>query len=74
MKKQTKVKNTKNIIGAMFIIAVLSVSALSQGGLSHAATISELRDQANALQNQINQNNQKATQLAGEADTLKGKK
>lgn len=73
MKKQIKVKNIKNVMWAMFIIAVLACSTLSQGGLSHAATISELRDQANALQNQINQNNQKANQLAGEADTLKGK-
>jgi surface antigen len=73
MKKQTKIKNTKKFIGAMFIIVVFAVSALYQGGLGHAATVSELRDQANALQDQINQNNQKANQLAGQADSLKGK-
>ncbi len=38
-----------------------------------AATVDELRAQANALQAQIDANNAEATRLAGEADTLQNK-
>lgn len=72
MRKQTKVKNTKNYIGAMIIIAVFIVAVVSHGS-SRAATVSELQAQKNALQAQINDGNQKAKELSAQADTLQNK-
>lgn len=74
MKKQISRKPFYFVLIVVVMASVfLSPYSLRSTSVAHAATVDELRAQANALQAQIDANNAEAKRLAGEADTLKNK-
>lgn len=71
MKKQTIKDTVFKFVILVSILALLFV--ISNPNNTKAATIEELRAQSNALQEQINANNSKISELVKQGDSLKGK-
>lgn len=70
MKKQTTKNHFKTVSRTIAALSLAVIVITSQSSGVFAATLEELRAQNKALQEQINDNNQKAKELAGQADTL----